>query len=103
MMVAITPGEAAVMNASANFSAPARLLAIVADVDAGLELAGHHMSHGRLGLAREGGGVYAFAPVLAHEQVAQRRRAGKAAGMGGQDPLLAALHGRLGYTMPRPP
>src|SRR3989441_1450866 len=85
--------------------ADARLLAIVADVDAGLELAGDHVAHGRLRLARERRRVDRLPAVQAHQQIAQRGRTRQAAGVGGQDPGLASLHRGLwrkrglGYTM----
>src|SRR5439155_1222816 len=87
--------------------ADARLLAIVADVDAGLELAGDHVAHGRLRLARERRRVDRLPAVQAHQQIAQRGRTRQAAGVGGQDSGLASLHRGLrrkrglGYTMRR--
>ena len=73
--------------------ADARLLAVVADVDAGLELLGHDVTDGDLGLARERGGVHGLAPILPHQQVAKRRWTGQATDVGGQDPLFALFHG----------
>src|SRR3989442_1320784 len=87
--------------------ADARLLAIVADVDAGLELAGDHVAHGRLRLARERRRIDRLPAVQAHQQIAQRGRTRQAAGVGGQDSGLASLHRGLrrkrglGYTMRR--
>src|SRR5207245_11781629 len=69
------------------------LFAVVADVDARLELPGDHMAYGRLGLADEDAAVDSLAAVLAHEQIAERGRAGEAADMGGQDPVLTSFHG----------
>src|SRR5262249_4081851 len=68
-----------------------RLLAVVADIDARLELLPDHMTHGGFGLAREDGGWDRLATVLAHEQVAKRRRPRKTAGMCGEDAFVAAL------------
>src|SRR2546426_11899359 len=48
------------------------LFAVVADVDARLELPGDHMAYGRLGLADEDAAVDSLAAVLAHEQIAER-------------------------------
>ena len=70
----------------------ARLLAVVADVDAGLELLAHHVAHCGLGLAGQGGGVDGLAAVLADEQVAKRGGARQAADVSGQDALIAAFH-----------
>ena len=69
----------------------AGLLAVVADVDAGLELFPDDVTHSGFGLAREGGGLDGFPVVLAHEQIAKRRRPRKTAGMRGQDAVVAAL------------
>ena len=56
----------------------------------------HDVTDGGLGLAREGGGVDGLAAVLAHEEIAERRRTGQAADVGGQDAVLAAFHGGHG-------
>ena len=70
----------------------ARLLAVVADVHARLQLLSHDVAHRGLGLAGEGGGVHGLAAVLADEQVPEGGRPRKAADVSGQDPLLAAFH-----------
>jgi hypothetical protein len=68
------------------------LLAVVAHVDADLELLPDRVTHRRRGLAGEGGAVDGLSAVLAHEEVAERRRTGEAADVGGEDPVLAAPH-----------
>ncbi len=87
--------------------ADARLLAVVADVDARLELLPDHVTHGGFGLAGEGGGVDGFPAVLAHEEIAKRRRSRKTAGVRGQDAIVAALRiassGRRDRALPRRP
>src|ERR671931_187159 len=60
------PAEAAHAAGGVGGEAHARLLAVVADVDARLELAGDHVAHRRLRLARERGGIDALAAVRAH-------------------------------------
>ena len=69
------------------------LLAVVADVDAGLDLGGD----GRRGRLLDGPlqlvGVDRLAAAAPPVQLGQRRRAGQAAGVGGQDPRLAGEHG----------
>ena len=72
--------------------ADARLLAVVADVDADLELFGHDVAHRRLGLEGQGCGVDLLAPVLPDEQVAERGGARQATDVGRQDALFAAFH-----------
>src|SRR5262249_40435832 len=69
-----------------------RLLAVVADVDAGSKLLFHDVTDGRLALARERRGINRLAAILLHQQVAKRRWTGKAADVRGQDPLLAPFH-----------
>src|SRR5262249_46227960 len=70
----------------------ARLLAVVADVDASDELLLHDVPDSGLGLARERGGVASLAAILLHQQVSKRRWTRKAADVRGQDPLLAPFH-----------
>ena len=84
--------EAAHAAGHVGREAGARLLAVVADVDADLELPGHHVGDRGVGLARERGRVDRLAPVAADEQVAQRGRPRKAAHVGGEDAPVAALH-----------
>ena len=67
--------EAAHAAGHVGREAGAGLLAVVADVDADLELPRHHVRDRRVGLARERGRVHRLAPVAADEQVAQRGRA----------------------------
>ena len=69
--------------------AGARLLAVVAHVDAGLELAGDHARERRPHLAVQGRGLHGLAAILAHQEIAERRRAGQAAHVGGEDPGVA--------------
>jgi hypothetical protein len=69
-----------------------RLLAVVADVHAGVELTLDHVPHGRLGLAGQLGGVDRLAGVLSHQQFAQGGVAGNAADVGRQDALVTASH-----------
>ena len=71
--------------------ADAGLLAVVADVDARLELLLHHVADGGLGLPGEGDRVDGLATVEAHEEVSERGRTRQAAGVGRQDALLATL------------
>jgi hypothetical protein len=68
------------------------LFAVVADVDAGRELALDDVADRRLRLALELACVDRLAGVLADEQVAQRGRARDAADVGHQDALVTALH-----------
>src|SRR6185369_17313840 len=71
-----------------------RLLAVVADVDAGRELSLDDVADGGLGLALELARVDGLAGVLADEQVAQRRRPRNAADVGHEDSVVAPLHQR---------
>jgi hypothetical protein len=50
------------------------------------------VTHRDLSLAGEGARVDLFAAILAHQQVAERGRAGQAADVGRQDALVASLH-----------
>ena len=73
--------------------AGARLLAVVADVDAGLELLGHDVRAPPASATRSSVAlVDGLAPVLADEQVAQRGRAREAADVGDEDAVVAAVH-----------
>src|SRR5215470_1069350 len=58
-------------GASPIRAASARLLAVVADVDAGFQLTTHDLPHRRLRLARERGLVHRLATILLNEQCAQ--------------------------------
>src|SRR5262249_59168928 len=73
----------------------AGLLAVVADVDARLELSRDHVAHGGLGLAGERGAVDRLAVVLTHQQIPDGGGSGKAADLRREDPTFAALHGVL--------
>src|SRR5215475_5176178 len=84
--------EAAHAPGRVRGEAHARLLAVVAHVDARLQLLLHHVTHGRLGLASQSADVDGLATVLAYEQVAQGGRSGQAADVSGEDAVLAALH-----------
>jgi hypothetical protein len=69
----------------------ALLLAVVANIDAGVTLAPHDFLHrGVAGLGE--GGTDRFAAAFADIQVDQVRRTRQAAGVGGQDSIATALH-----------
>ena len=72
----------------------ARLLAVIADVDARLELLLHDVPHRLLGQAVEIALVDGLAPVLADEQVAQHGRTRNAADVRDEDAAIAAVHAR---------
>ena len=76
--------------------AGARLLPVVADVDAYRELAGYHLAHGRRRLAGQRLRLHPLAVVLAHEQVAERRRTRDAADVGGEDAIVTLAHAPSG-------
>ena len=70
----------------------ALLLAIVADVDAGLGLLRHDGGERRLAGRVQRGRIDRLAARAARIQPGQLDRPRQAAGMGGQDPLLASTH-----------
>ena len=72
-----------------GLEADALLLAVVADVDAGLLLLGDHMAHRLLHRGVQLRLVVAFAGLAPHQKLAQRRAARQAADMRGQDALAA--------------
>src|SRR5581483_2668421 len=76
----------------------ARLLAVVADVDAGLELTGDDAGDRRPDLALEIRGRHRLPAVLTHQQLPERRGAGQAAHVGGEDARLAPEHARCLLT-----
>ena len=76
-----------------SLEADALLLAIVADVDAGLLLLSYDVAHRRLHLRFELPFVKAFARLTAYQQLAQRFVARQAADMGGEDAVAACNHG----------
>ena len=67
----LSPAEAAQAMLHVGEEALARLLAVVADVDAGCELAFDHVAGGRLGGPRQGIGVVRLATALPDEQLEQ--------------------------------
>ena len=69
------------------------LLAVVADVDAGRLLLGHHMTHGLVHLGVEHRLVVGFARLAFEQQIGQRLIARQAADVGGEDAIEAVLHG----------
>ena len=73
----------------------ALLLAIVGDIDPGLGLFVDNPAQGFFAEALEFGRIDQFAAGAANVQPGQLGRPRQAAGMGGQDPLFAAAHGRL--------
>ncbi len=74
----------------------ARLLAVVADIDPGLELLLHDVPNRVLGRALQLALVDRVPAVLAHEQVAQGRIARNAADVRDEDPVLAPAHASAG-------
>jgi len=76
-----------------RLEADALLLAIVADVDAGLLLLARDVAHRRLHLRFELPFVKAFARLTAYQQLAQRFVARQAADVGGEDAVAACNHG----------
>src|SRR5262249_53969863 len=81
--------------------AHSRLLAVVADVDAGLQLPLDDVPDGCFRLAREVLLFDRLATSLSDEQGTERRRPGQAADVSGEDAMLAALHGALPATSRR--
>jgi hypothetical protein len=71
----------------------ALLLTIVADVDAGVVLPAHRILHRGAADAAQLGHIDGLPAGTPRQQVRQFRRPRKAAGMGGQNPVLAYLHG----------
>jgi hypothetical protein len=78
-----------------GLEADALLLAVVADVDAGLHLRRHCVAHGAVHLGGEDRGVDCLAGLAADQQVGQRVVARQAADVGGQDAIAAVQHGRF--------
>ena len=76
----------------------ARLLAVVADVDAGLELACHDVACRFLDGGGKGSGINVLAAVLAHEQLEERWAARQAKNFAESDRLRDELQ-RTGFTM----
>jgi hypothetical protein len=70
----------------------ARLLAVVADVDARFELTPHDVPNRRLRLPHERSLVHRLAAVLLHEQRTEREGTGNAADVGGEDALVTCSH-----------
>ena len=70
----------------------ALLLAVVADIDAGLDLLVDDPAQRRLAEPVEFGRIDRFAAGPPHIEPGQLRRARQAAGMGRQDAVVAALH-----------
>ena len=69
-----------------------RHLAVVADIDAAVELAAHDMVHRLVGQRRDPRGVDLPALGLSHQQVGQDIRPRQAAHVGGQDAIRASFH-----------
>ncbi len=77
------------------------LLAVVADVDAGLHLRGDHLGGGLLHRPLQLGRVDVLAPAAPAVQLGQGAGPGQAPGVGGEEPLLAVQHGPA-YPAPAP-
>jgi hypothetical protein len=73
----------------------ALLLAVVADVDPGVELSGDHLPQGLLAGRFELRRIDRLALGAAHVQADQLGRPRQAAGVRGENPLLALLHRSL--------
>jgi hypothetical protein len=76
----------------------ALLLAVVADVDPGVELFGDHLAERVAASRGEFGGIDRLAARAAHVQPDQLGRPRQAAGVRGQDPFIAPAHGCLPHT-----
>ena len=94
------PAKTAHPVADVQEKALALLLAVVADIDARFGLFLDDPAQRRFSQAIEFGGVDRFAARAANVQPGQLRWARQAAGVGRQDPLFAAAHGR---SSPRNP
>ena len=75
-----------------GLEADALLLAVVADVDAGVRLLLHHVAHGAVHLVGELGRVHGLARFALDQQVGQLLVARQAADMGGQNAVPAQDH-----------
>jgi hypothetical protein len=78
-----------------GLEADPRLLAVVHDVDAARHLLLDDVAHRALALPPELGAIHLFAVLVADQQVGQHGIARQAADMGGENSVIAAVHGRF--------
>ena len=89
------PAEAAHAARHIGLEPDTRLLAVVADVDPGLDLRGNHSGGAGFDVAGKLGRIDGLPGFLADQNIAQRRTAWQASDMSRQDPVGAGEHAQV--------